>query len=68
MIYSSPSSNEVASIKRVVLGVTVTVHVAVKPPSFVVAVITAVPSETPVTVPLLLTVATLSELLLQVTP
>ena len=48
-------------------GVTVTVQESVKLPSLVVAVIVAVPTETPVTSPELFTVATDSSLLVQVT-
>ena len=48
-------------------SVTVTLHVAVLPPSAVVAVMIAVPSAIPVTLPVLSTVATEVSLLLQAT-
>jgi hypothetical protein len=49
------------------VAVTVTIHFAELPPSWVVTVIVAVPALAPVTLPLLLTVATAVSLLLHVT-
>jgi hypothetical protein len=53
----------VISVTGTTVELTVTVHVAVKPPSSVVTVMTAEPDATAVTSPVLSTVATLSSLL-----